>query len=193
MENQAPSMFLDLVRKRHSCRAYNPEKPVHDGDLRACLEAARLAPSACNRQPWRFVVVRNQAKQEAILKEGLLPGIHHDWLANAPVIVALCVQKDITTHQLAPTVSKVPYYMVDAGIAGEHFILAATERGLGTCWIGWINQKKLKKLLALPRKVQVASLIAVGHPAETVEAANRTQRNTLAEIAFQDEYLRPLK
>ncbi len=170
------TIFQKLVETRRSCRAYAPDKPVSDTDLDACIEAARLAPSACNRQPWRFVTVRNCELRKKICDSGLMPGIRHDWLRDAPVIVALAVQLDTLTHRIAPKLTGLQYYMIDAGIAGEHFILAATERELGTCWIGWIRPGKIRRILGLPRKTRVVSLIALGHPEKPLEQLPETPR-----------------
>ena len=113
-----------------------------------------------------------------------MPGINHDWLLDAPVIVALAVVRDVLPHRLAPKLTGLQYDLLDAGIAGEHFILAATERGLGTCWIGWIRPKKVRKLLGLPRKQRVVSLIALGHPATPLEEIPEKSRLTYGDIVI---------
>jgi len=178
-----------VVRQRLSCRSYDPTQPVADALIKHCLEAARLAPSACNRQPWRFIVVRDPATRREICRHGLLPGIRHDWLLDAPLIVALCAQVELITHRLAPVVSGVDYYLLDLGIAGEHFVLAATELGLGTCWIGWFREREVRRLLHLPRGVKIASLMAVGFPAKPGPATR--PRKALAEVAFLDQWQNP--
>ena len=188
MTTSESAPFLDLVARRYSCRAYDPARSVSDEALRECLEAARLAPSACNRQPWRFVAVRDAERRRAICEGGLLPGIGHAWLADAPVIVVLCVDIELVTHRLAPALSGVQYHLVDAGIAGEHFVLAAAERGLGTCWIGWFKQRAVRRIIEAPRRVRVVSLIALGYPAAAPEPPFRAGRKDLGEIAFADEW-----
>lgn len=184
--------FLALARRRKSCRAYDPDRPVPTAAIRQCLEAARLAPSACNRQPWRFVVIRDAAKRQAIYERARLPGIAHEWLPQAPVIVALGVQPELVTHKLAPAISGLPYQMLDAGIAGEHFVLAATELGLGTCWIGWFKEKVVAKLLDVPRGVRLVSLIALGYPATATSAAVPKKRAEIDAFAFLDAWDNPL-
>jgi nitroreductase len=184
--------FHELATKRRSCRAFDPSREVAMDLVQQCLEAARLAPSACNRQPWRFIIVQSAATRQAICQRGLLPGIKQEWLTDAPVIAVLCVKRDLVTHRLAPVISGVPYYLIDAGIAGEHFVLQATELGLGTCWIGWFSEKQIRKELRIPRGVQVVSLIALGYP--TTEWANkpndekRTARLPIDEIAFSEQW-----
>ncbi len=183
--------FLELVGRRRSCRAYDPEKPVPNAWVARCLEAARQAPSACNRQPWRFVVVRDRAVRTALVEHGLLPGIRHQWLAAAPVIVALCAERDWATHRAAPMISGVPYWLIDLGIAGEHFVLAAAELGLGTCWIGWIRRRGVRRVLGLPRSVSPVSLIALGFPAPESADLPPRPRKGLDEIVSGDRWGEP--
>ena len=182
--------FLAVVRTRRSCRAYDPARPVPPAAIAACLEAARLAPSACNRQPWRFVVVQDAATRAAIYEEARLPGIAHRWLQDVPAIVVLCVERELVTHKLAPAVSGVPYHLVDAGIAGEHFVLAATAQGLGTCWIGWFRPPVVRRLLDLPGGVDAVALLALGYPAAGDAKAPRPRR-PLGEIACADRWGQP--
>ncbi len=181
--------FLNLVSERRSCRAYL-DAPVSDEALAKCLEAARLAPSACNKQPWRFVVVKDREKLDAICSKALLPGIPMPWLKAAPVIVALCAETELTTHRLAPLLSGVPYHILDAGIACEHFVLAAEAQGLGSCWIGWFKPRPLKRILDIPWSVKPLSLLSLGHPAEK---RNPSPRLDLGRIAFSDSWGRPFK
>lgn len=179
--------LLEIIRKRRSCRAYLPEHPVEEDKIELCLEAARLAPSACNKQPWRFIIVKDKELRKKICHEGLLPGIPMPWLNDAPVIVVLCVKLNVLTHIIAPHLSGLPYYMIDAGIAGEHFVLAAEAQGLGTCWIGWFNEKKVKKILAIPSGIRVLSLISLGYPADN-DIDSQKIRLSLNEIYFDDKW-----
>lgn len=164
--------FLELVEKRKSCRDYL-EKPVPDEAIQKCLEAARFAPSACNKQPWRFVIVNDKSRIDKIAEKALLPGIPMPWLKKAPTIVVLCSELSMFAHHLAPLISKIPYHFIDMGIAGEHFVLAAETQGLGTCWIGWFNEKQIRKILSIPGSVRVISLISLGYPASPMEARER--------------------
>ena len=111
------------IRERRSCRAYRPD-PVPDNLIRECVEAARLAPSACNKQPWRFYAVSAPDLRKQLCEEALLPGIKMPWLEQAPVIMVLCMKKKLATHFLAPLLSGIHYEYIDLGIAGEHFVLA---------------------------------------------------------------------
>jgi nitroreductase len=155
----------DTIARRVSCRAYQPT-PVPQAQLMHILEAARLAPSACNQQPWRFAVVRDLGLRRRIVEEGFLPGIKMTWAIDAPVHVIIGMQRSFVTHRLAASVSGVDYPWVDIGIAGEHLVLAATELGLGACWIGWIKPRAIARLVEWPRRVKPVVVITVGYPAD---------------------------
>jgi nitroreductase len=160
----APRTFLDLVRARRSCRAYRPD-PVPRAHLEAMLEAARLAPSACNRQPWRFVVVTDAGVRAALASRGLLPGLRAAWVAAAPALIAMGLERTTVTHRIAPMFSGVDYPLLDLGIAGEHLVLAAADLGLGTCWIGWIRPRAVRRIVGWPRGVKPVAIFTVGYPA----------------------------
>jgi nitroreductase len=153
-----------------SCRAYEPD-PIPQEHLTQILEAARLAPSACNKQPWRFAVVRDASLRRRIVEEGFLPGIKMDWALEAPVHIAIGMQTSFLTHRLGASISGVNYPWVDVGIAGEHLVLAATELGLGTCWIGWIKPRSVAKIVDWPRSVKPVAIITVGYPRNLGDAA----------------------
>jgi nitroreductase len=128
------------------------------------LEAARLAPSACNRQPWRFVVATEATLRARLLDEGTLPGLGMVWAAQAPVILVLGVRKSLVTHRVAPLLSHVDYSLLDLGIAGEHAVLQAAELGLGTCWVGWIRPKVVRRIVGWPTEILPQALITLGWP-----------------------------
>lgn len=128
------------------------------------LEAARLAPSACNKQPWRFAVVEDEATRMRLINEAFLAGIPMKWAENAGAIIALGMEKSVVTHKIATKISGVDYPLLDVGIAGEHLVLQAEELGLGTCWIGWIKPKEVRKIVGWPRGIEPVSLITVGWP-----------------------------
>jgi nitroreductase len=183
--------FLDLAKQRVSCRQFDPARPVPRPLLRECFETARLAPSACNRQPWRFVVVDAPDRVRAIREQCRVPPLAHTWWDTVPVFVAVCLETSIVTHRIAPACSGIPYHFVDAGIAGEHFVLAAAEQGLASCWIGWFGSRALKRLLRIPRPVTVAALVAVGYPATDGARDRETTRKSLGEIVFWNGWQAP--
>ncbi len=173
--------FLTLVKKRFSCRAYL-EKEVTDEDIAYCLEAARNAPSSCNKQPWRYIVVKDKILKSSIAEKCLLPGLKMKWIQDAPVIIIACAQTSFVTHKLASLLSKNNYYQIDIGISGEHFVLAASSLGLATCWIGWYKERKIKRLLNIPRRVKVLSLITLGHPKCEKTSASKLSLNKISFI-----------
>jgi len=171
------------IARRVSCRAYQP-RPVAEALVTQILEAARLAPSACNQQPWRFAVVRDAGLRRRIVEKGFLPGLKMPWALLAPVHIVLGMERSFVTHRLAPAISGVNYPWVDLGIAGEHLVLAATELGLGTCWIGWIKPRVIARLVGWPRSIKPVVVIPVGYPAETEPAPlPATRRKPLTELA----------
>lgn len=153
----------EAIARRVSCRAYQPT-PVPEAQVTQMLEAARLAPSACNQQPWRFAVVRDRDLRRRIVEEGFLPGIKMTWALDAPVHVVIGMERSFVTHRVAASVSGVNYPWVDIGIAGEHLVLAATELGLGTCWIGWIKPRVIGRIVGWPASVKPVVVITVGYP-----------------------------
>jgi nitroreductase len=155
----------DAIARRVSCRTYQ-SKPVPEAQVMQVLEAARLAPSACNQQPWRFAVVRDLDLRRCIVEDSFLPGIKMTWALDAPVHVVIGMERSFVTHRLAASVSGVDYPCVDIGIAGEHLVLAATDLGLGTCWIGWIKPRVVARIVGWPASVKPAVVITVGYPCD---------------------------
>lgn len=172
-----------VIARRVSCRSYKPD-PVPQSHVLQILEAARLAPSACNQQPWRFAVVRDPGLRRCVVEEGFLPGIKMTWAIAAPVQVVVGMETSFLTHRLAASVSGVKYPWVDIGIAGEHLVLAATALGLGTCWIGWIKPRAIARLVEWPRSVKPVVVITLGYPNEEEEPAKlpSARRKPLEEL-----------
>lgn len=175
--------FLELVNKRQSDRKYAP-KPVAREHILKCLEAARLAPSACNSQPWKFIVVDDRAKLAEMSEAAIGLGMNK-FTVQVPVLVAVVQENMNLSAKAGSIVKSKDYSMMDLGIAVEHFCLQAAELGLGTCIMGWFDEKKVKKLLGVPRSRRVQLLIALGHP----DAPTREKiRKPLEAIASWNEY-----
>ena len=157
--------FLELVKKRRSVRSYKGDH-VPRKHIEKCVDAARYAPTSCNTQAWRFIAVEGNLKDR--IASEVLGGIvvPNRWAKTAPLIVVIAVDMNLVTHRIGAALKGIEYHLLDAAIAGEHFILQATELGLGTCWIGWFNKGKLKKLLGLPRGWDIPAMIVVGYPDE---------------------------
>jgi nitroreductase len=181
-ENGPEPAVRNVIARRVSCRAYRAT-PVSEAHLEEILEAARLAPSACNQQPWRFAVVRHPDLRQRIVKEGFLPGIKMTWAIDAPVHVVIGMERSLVTHRIAASVSGVDYPWVDIGIAGEHLVLAATALGLGTCWIGWIKPRVVAKLVGWSAFVKPVVVITVGYPDDSgTGPLPASRRKSLAEL-----------
>lgn len=159
--------FLDLVEKRRSVRAYRADA-VPDELLEQVLEAARRAPSACNRQPWRFVVVRDEAHRRL-----LGTAYSREWFWRAPVLIAVCV---VPAEAWVRPHDGKNYAFVDGAIAMDHLTLAAADAGLGTCWIGAFDPETVRQVLHLPDGVEVVAMTPLGFPAEEEERRPRTRR-----------------
>ena len=155
--------FINLVKKRFSARQYL-DKKVPRKLIDQCLEASRLAPSACNAQPWRFIVVDDTSLKEKLSKQTLTPflPINHFSLTAPVIIIVISTQQSIIP-KIGGFIRKLPYHLIDIGIAAEHFCLQATELGLGTCIIGWFKQSKIKKFLKLKKEESVRLLITCGY------------------------------
>lgn len=179
--------FLDLVRKRQSTRAYS-RQPVEEEKLKRALEAARLAPSACNAQPWHFIVVDDEAlrKQVARALTTKVLGLN-TFAQQVPVFVVLVTEPMNFTAKLGGMVKSKQYSMIDLGIATEHFCLQAGEDGLGTCIIGWFDEERIKDLLGIPEKKRLHVVISVGYPPENYRQRKK-KRKPLDEIYTRNGY-----
>jgi nitroreductase len=154
--------LIDLIRSRRSIRKYS-SRPVEKEKVINMVEAARLAPSASNGQPWRFFAVSSREKLDKIINS---TGVINKWTRSAPLIMVACSTGGSVSHLLGQTLKGIRYDLLDLGIAVEHVALAATEMGLSTCWIGWFDEKKIKKILDIPRRFKVISLLTVGYVAD---------------------------
>ena len=155
--------FKDIIQKRRSIRKFTDE-PVSDEKLGRILEAARMAPSASNRQAWKFIVVQSPNKRRALA----LAASNQAFIGQAPIIiiaVALMPERIMTCG--------VPAYAVDLAIAVEHIVLAAVDEGLGTCWIGAFSQETARKILDIPDKYKVVTVMPMGHPGRETDARPR--------------------
>lgn len=175
--------FTELVKKRQSDRRYQEGRRVAREDLIRCLEAARCAPSACNSQPWKFVVVDDAALLPSMAAAAAGMGMNK-FAAQAPAIVAVVLEKMNLTARIGSVIKDKEYSLLDVGIAVEHFCLQAAELGLGTCILGWFDEKKVARLLGVKNR-RIPLLIIVGYAAgETREK----QRKALEEISSWNHY-----
>lgn len=156
--------FRKLADARFSVRKYKGLKVEREKILR-CLESVRLTPSACNSQPWHFVIVDNPKEADILAEKTTLPFSRlNQFTKNAPVIIAIVAEKPNLSSGIGGMIKKKPYYLMDIGMAAEHFCLQAAEEGLGTCMIGWFNEKAVKKYLSVPSGLSIPLLITLGYP-----------------------------
>jgi len=176
----APTPFQRILGGRRSIRRYL-ETPVEPEKLRACLEAARVAPSAHNVQPWRFIVVDEPGLKDR-LAAAAFSGIYagSKFAARAPVLLVLLAKPGGAAVRAGSKLLGVPFHFLDMGIAGEHIVLQAEELGLATCWMGWFDHRRVRKALAIPRGFKIVALMPLGY-AET-RPVREPPRRTLEEI-----------
>ncbi len=156
--------FLELAARRRSVRKYS-SRPVPREVIERCLEAARLSPSACNSQPWTFIIVDGE-KTRGELARAAFSGVYsmNAFAGKAPVLVAVVTEKSGYAARLGGYLRGTQYSLLDVGIAVEHFVLQAAEDGVGTCWLGWFNEKAVKELLGIPAAKKVDVLVSMGYP-----------------------------
>ena len=148
--------FESVIKSRESIRDFS-DKKVEDEKINFVLECARLAPSWTNKQCWQFIVVKDKKIIKVLSKTSII----NRWLKNVPVIIVTCGNPKQSGFR-----NGIDYFIVDVSIALEHLVLAATDKGLGTCWIGGFNEKKVKEILEIPKKIRVVALTPLGYPAE---------------------------
>ncbi len=182
-------MELDkVIKTRRSVRQFS-DKEVKMKDILACLEAARLAPSACNSQPTHFVILNDKKIKEdfadTVFTGKFLPC---KFFKSAPVLVAVCVEQNANlTVRAGQKIAGRPFYVTDQAIAAEHFVLKATELGLGTCWVGWFNSQKAQEFLKTPKGVEIHNLIALGYPKDKLKQTKHN-RKKIEEIYSLNTY-----
>jgi nitroreductase len=170
--------FFEVVKLRRSVRSYAPS-PIPDESLIRVLEAGRLAPSAGNRQPWRFIIVKDYEKRVRIAR-----GCRYGrFIAEAPVVIVGCGDREASPR----------WYAIDTAIAMEHMVLAATALGLGTCWIGTFDGEDIRALLDIPGKFEIIALLAMGYPKKKPDMLGRIlhlvrPRKSLEAVAFLEAY-----
>jgi len=179
--------FIDLINKRQSERAYIENKIVEKQKIINCIEAAKVAPSACNSQPWRFIVVDEPELKSKIAKTTASKVLALNHFTNqAPIIVAVVNEGSNFTATLGNVIKNKDFSTMDIGIAVEHFCLQAVEENLGTCILGWFDEKKVKELLNVPKNKRVELLITLGYP--KMDSFRIKKRKNIEEIYSFNKY-----
>ncbi|MCF8228319.1 MAG: nitroreductase family protein [Bacteroidales bacterium] len=179
--------FLELVNDRQSVRRYT-DKAVEKEKLELCLEAARLAPSASNSQPWHFIVVDDSELKDKVAHHTYDPLISFNkFVPQAPILVVIVLEKPKVITQIGDVIKKKKYPVIDMGVVAEHFCLQAAELGLGTCMLGWFNQKPIQKLLNIPEKREIGLIITLGYPPEDYKLRKKIRKD-INEIVTYNTY-----
>jgi nitroreductase len=179
--------FLEVLLQRQSARSYS-DTAVEYEKLERCLEAARMAPSACNAQPWKLIVVTDKDLKNKIADHttaGRLVPMNH-FTRQAPMMIVIVRESPNLTSKIGTLLKDKPYTIMDVGIVALQFCLQATAEGLGTCILGWFNEKKVKELLKIPKNKRAELIITLGYPS-TKELRPKIRKN-LNEICSYNKY-----
>ena len=168
--------FMTVLKTRRSVRSYKPD-PIPDAALRRILDGARLAPSACNKQPWVFIVLRDNSSRKKLVQI-----YNRAWFLHAPVVIAACCDRSASWKRADGR----DYGDVDVAIALDHMTLAAAEAGLGTCWVGAFNAAQARNILMLPENIEPVAFTPLGYPGP--EAQPKKSRKKMDEIVFWEYY-----
>lgn len=172
MKSNAYPELYHLAQQRYSCRAYSPRR-VEADTIKAVVDVARLAPSACNRQPWMFLVADSEEQRSAIAAS-----YDREWARTAPEFIVACGLHDEAWHRGSDGKDHTD---VDVAIAVEHLCLAASALGLGTCWVCNFDSTVIREAFGLPEGVEPVAIVPIGYPAEG-SAAPEKKRKALDEI-----------
>jgi len=159
----------EIIRKRYSCRSYK-DTPVPEEKLKSILEAAWLSPSASNRQPYKFIIVKDKERRAKLAEAAA----GQSFIATAAIIIA-----GVSLEPERIMSCQVPTYAVDLAIAMEHIALQAAAEGLGTCWIGAFSQQEAKKILEVPEEYKIVALMPLGYPADSPGPKDRKSLDEL--------------
>ena len=170
--------FYELIQQRYSVRSYRPD-PVSPEKLQQVLEAAQMAPSAANRQPFRLIVIKTEGREDELR---LIYG--KEWFAQAPYVIGVCT----VPGEAWSRADGKSYADVDAAIAMDHLTLAAAEIGLGTCWVGAFDVGAAREVLGLPTGVEPVAFTPLGHPADQ---ARPKRRRELGELVYFERWSKP--
>lgn len=168
--------FQKLINQRQSVRKYQ-NKPVEREKLQQLIEAVHIAPSACNSQPWKLVIIDEPELKDKVAKATFSKMVSFNkFTIQAPVIVVLVLEKAALKAQIGGSIKNMEYPQIDIGIAAGHFCLQATELGLGTCMIGWFNEKKIQQLLSIPKKRKIGLVISLGYATEDYKQRKKIRK-----------------
>ena len=179
--------FSELVFFRQSTRKYT-NQPLEAEKLNRCLEMARMAPSASNSQPWTFIAVTDPNLVTEVAVHTFDSVIRFNkFVMQAPALVVIVLEKPLLITQIGGMIKKKEYPLIDIGIAAEHFCLQAAEEKLGTCMLGWFNERPIKKILGIPNKKTIGLIISVGYPPADYSIRDKI-RKSFDEVVHYNNY-----
>ena len=168
------SNFLELLKKRYSCRKYIPSRKVEMEKIISCLEAARLAPSASNSQPWKYIIVDDKSLKRQVVENLKIGPVKFNQFAQDASFFAIVVQQLRNLESSAgQVVMHRSFSQFDIGCSVNNFCLRATELGLGTCIMGIFDEKKLKKIFNIPLNRKIIVVVSAGYPEDVVSEKKR--------------------
>ncbi len=178
--------FFELVNLRQSVRKYST-KAVEKNLIDKCIESARLSPSASNSQPWHFVIVNEPILKQKVAQATITQKLINSFTLQAPTLIVIVVEKPTILTQIAGWLKKRDFAWTDLGIVAEHICLQATELGLGTCMIGWFDEKKIIELLNIPENKRIGLVISIGYATENYLLRKKI-RKPLTQITSYNKY-----
>ncbi len=171
--------FIELAKIRYSCRKYDG-KQIEEDKLNQVLEAGRLAPSAVNFQPWKFVVIR-----ESVNLDKIRSTYHREWFASAPCVIVALGDHEQSWKRKS---DGKDHCDIDVAIALDHMTLQATDVGLATCWVCNFDKQKLMEVLKLPQNLEPVALLPIGYPVDNPDVnRHNTKRKTFDDVVFYEK------
>lgn len=177
--------MLEMILSRQSDRKYS-EKTVEQDKLDRILEAGRMSPSACNAQPWKFIVVNDPEllKKMAVAAQAKLLSMNK-FVAQSPVMIVVVREKPNMTSKIGAAIKDRDYSLIDIGIASENICLQAKAEGLGSCMIGWFDEPEVRKILGIPAKKRVELIITIGY---SLSEFRKKVRKPVEEVVCYNKY-----
>jgi nitroreductase len=176
--------FQELINQRQSVRKYI-DKPVEREKIEQLIEAVHVAPSACNSQPWKLIIVEDPELKNEVAKATFNKAISFNKFAlDASVLAVLVIENPKLIAKIGGSIKNQEYPEYDIGIAAAHFCLQAAELGLGTCMIGWFDGKKIQQLLQIPKKRKIGLVITLGYPPEDYKLRKKIRKPVDEIVSF---------
>jgi len=178
--------FTALLQNRQSVRQYDT-KPVEREKLEKLIDAVRLAPSASNSQPWKLIIVEDPGLKDQVAKSTFNRVVSFNkFTVSAPVLAVLVIEKPKKITQIGGMIKQRDFPLIDIGIAAEHFCLQAADLGLGSCMLGWFNERRIKQLLHIPRELRIGLVITLGYPPEGYPLRPKSRKKAAAMSSYNE-------